>query len=68
MTATAKCNAPQLAAVTHSTAAEADIQAENAAVAQAHNDLLTQIMQGSSQDPWFEKTSNLAWLDLHQGL
>ena len=58
----------QLAAVTHSTVADADIQAENAAAAQADNDLLTQIIPGYSQDPWFEKGSNTAWLDLYQGL
>ena len=68
MTATAQQTSPQLAAVTHSTAADADIQAENAAAAQADNDLLTQIMQGYSLDPWFEKSSNTAWLDAHKGL
>ena len=68
MTATAQHATPLLAAVINSATANADIQAQNAAAAEADADLLTQIMQGYTQDPWFERGSNTAWLDLYQGL
>ena len=47
---------------------EADIEAENATAAQADHDLLSQIIQGYTTDPWFAKGSNTAWLDVHGGL
>ena len=49
-------------------AAEADVEAENAAAAKADQDLLSQIIQGYTTDPWFAKGSNTAWLDIHKGL
>lgn len=73
MVATAGHTTPQLAAVRRSStagnkAANANIEAEDAAAAQADQDLLSQIIQGYTTDPWFEKGSNTAWLDVHKGL
>ncbi len=49
-------------------ATDADIAAENAAAASADQEMLSQILQGYSQDPWFSSVRNTAALDLYQGL
>ena len=47
---------------------QADAEADNAAAAEADNEMLSQIIQGYSTDPWFSSASNTAQLDIYQGL
>ena len=58
-------NASSLFAVTDGdTASDAEIAAENAGAAAAEHEMLSQIIQGYSQDPWFQSASNTALLEL----
>ena len=69
--AAAMADTSSLSAVTdadRNAATDADIAAENAAAANADQEMLSQILQGYSQDPWFSSVRNTATLDLYHGL
>ena len=49
-------------------ATDVDIAAENAQAAAADNDMLSQIVEGYSVDPWFQSVRNTALLEVYHGL
>lgn len=48
-------------------ATAAEIEDENATAADSNNEILSQIIQGYSSDPWFDSASNTAQLEIYQG-
>ena len=48
-------------------ATAAEIEDENATTADSNNEMLSQIIQGYSSDPWFDSASNTAQLEIYQG-
>lgn len=51
-----------------SSVTDTDIPAENADAAEADNEMLSQIIEGYSKDPWFASAANTTLLDIHHGL
>ena len=51
-----------------SSATNADTEAENTRAADADTEMLSQIIQGYTTDPWFASANNVAQLDIYQGL
>ena len=47
---------------------ENDTEAENAEATDADSEMLSQIIQGYSKDPWFASANNTALLEIYQGL
>ena len=56
-----------LAQISLSALIEDDAAAENAEALAADNEMLGQIIQGYSIDPWFASPANTALLDIYQG-
>ena len=51
-----------------SSVTNADTEAENTRAADADTEMLSQIIQGDTTDPWFASANNTAQLDIYQGL